>query len=105
MLFSAHCHSCHSILSIDTCLHVEQPKPTVPEANDTLNTGMVLYLSQSLQLWTKLKTELQTVYIERAKFHFTIYTDPWTVEDLLHEEDIIDKVPLQRLQLLGINTK
>ncbi|XP_041808558.1 zinc finger HIT domain-containing protein 3 [Chelmon rostratus] len=28
-------------------------------------------------------------------------TEPWTVEDLLHEEDITDKVPLQRLQLLG----
>ncbi|XP_035522108.1 zinc finger HIT domain-containing protein 3 [Morone saxatilis] len=28
-------------------------------------------------------------------------TEPWTVEDLLHENDIIDKVPLQRLQLLG----
>ncbi|XP_038564167.1 zinc finger HIT domain-containing protein 3 [Micropterus salmoides] len=27
--------------------------------------------------------------------------EPWTVEDLLHENDIIDKVPLQRLQLLG----
>lgn len=28
-------------------------------------------------------------------------TETWTVEDLLHEDDIIDKVPLQRLQLLG----
>uniref|UniRef100_A0AAQ4QLJ1 Zinc finger, HIT-type containing 3 n=1 Tax=Gasterosteus aculeatus aculeatus TaxID=481459 RepID=A0AAQ4QLJ1_GASAC len=28
-------------------------------------------------------------------------TETWTVEDLLHEEDIIDKVPLQRLKLLG----
>ncbi|XP_074527599.1 zinc finger HIT domain-containing protein 3 [Halichoeres trimaculatus] len=28
-------------------------------------------------------------------------TEPWTVEDLLHEDDIIDKVPLQRLQQLG----
>nr|XP_046266687.1 zinc finger HIT domain-containing protein 3 [Scatophagus argus] len=31
----------------------------------------------------------------------TFNTEPWTVEDLLHEDDIIDKVPLQRLQLLG----
>ncbi|CAF98535.1 unnamed protein product [Tetraodon nigroviridis] len=28
-------------------------------------------------------------------------TDPWTVEDLLDEDDVTDKVPLQRLQLLG----
>ncbi|KAF1378866.1 hypothetical protein PFLUV_G00194950 [Perca fluviatilis] len=29
-------------------------------------------------------------------------TETWTVEDLLQEEeDIVDKVPLQRLQLLG----
>ncbi|MED6276710.1 hypothetical protein CHARACLAT_005734 [Characodon lateralis] len=27
--------------------------------------------------------------------------EPWSVDDLLHEDDIIDKVPLQRLQLLG----
>ncbi|KAK2828790.1 hypothetical protein Q5P01_019824 [Channa striata] len=27
--------------------------------------------------------------------------EPWAVDDLLHEDDIIDKVPLQRLQLLG----
>ncbi|XP_070699797.1 zinc finger HIT domain-containing protein 3 [Pempheris klunzingeri] len=30
-----------------------------------------------------------------------IHTEPWTVDDLLHEDDITDKVPLQRLQLLG----
>ncbi|XP_071316446.1 zinc finger HIT domain-containing protein 3 [Trachinotus anak] len=30
-----------------------------------------------------------------------VSTEPWTVEDLLYEDDIIDKVPLQRLQLLG----
>ncbi|KAM7374752.1 hypothetical protein PAMP_007392 [Pampus punctatissimus] len=28
-------------------------------------------------------------------------TEPWSVDDLLHEDDIIDKVPLQKLQLLG----
>ncbi|XP_047463201.1 zinc finger HIT domain-containing protein 3 [Mugil cephalus] len=28
-------------------------------------------------------------------------SDSWSVDDLLHEEDIIDRVPLQRLQLLG----
>uniref|UniRef100_UPI0037E750AC zinc finger HIT domain-containing protein 3 n=1 Tax=Semicossyphus pulcher TaxID=241346 RepID=UPI0037E750AC len=28
-------------------------------------------------------------------------TEPWSVDDLLHEDDVIDKVPLQRLQLLG----
>ncbi|KAM8900366.1 zinc finger HIT domain-containing protein 3 isoform 2-T2 [Spinachia spinachia] len=28
-------------------------------------------------------------------------TETWSVEDLLHEENIIDKVPLQRLKLLG----
>nr|XP_019941482.1 PREDICTED: zinc finger HIT domain-containing protein 3 isoform X2 [Paralichthys olivaceus] len=31
----------------------------------------------------------------------TVTSEPWTVDDLLHEEDIIDKVPLQRLQVLG----
>ncbi|XP_010734842.3 zinc finger HIT domain-containing protein 3 [Larimichthys crocea] len=30
-----------------------------------------------------------------------VNTEPWTVEDLLHEDSITDKVPLQRLQLLG----
>ncbi|KAM3601423.1 uncharacterized protein V6R79_012707 [Siganus canaliculatus] len=30
-----------------------------------------------------------------------ISSEPWTVEDILHEDDVIDKVPLQRLQLLG----
>ncbi|XP_029956300.1 zinc finger HIT domain-containing protein 3 [Salarias fasciatus] len=28
-------------------------------------------------------------------------TEPWCVDDLLHEDDILDKVPVQRLQLLG----
>lgn len=28
-------------------------------------------------------------------------TDPWAAEDLLDEDGITDKVPLQRLQLLG----
>ncbi|KAM4619739.1 zinc finger HIT domain-containing protein 3 [Polymixia lowei] len=28
-------------------------------------------------------------------------TEPWSVEDLLDEADYVDKVPLQRLQLLG----
>ncbi|KAM9385350.1 zinc finger HIT domain-containing protein 3 [Pholidichthys leucotaenia] len=28
-------------------------------------------------------------------------TEPWSVEDLLSEDDVTDKVPLQRLQLLG----
>ncbi|KAF7665615.1 hypothetical protein LDENG_00136500 [Lucifuga dentata] len=28
-------------------------------------------------------------------------TKPWSVEDLLHDDDIIDKVPLQKLELLG----
>ncbi|KAI3373458.1 hypothetical protein L3Q82_022066 [Scortum barcoo] len=32
---------------------------------------------------------------------FTVFAESWTVEDLLHEDDIVDKVPLQRLQLLG----
>ncbi|XP_042369509.1 zinc finger HIT domain-containing protein 3 [Plectropomus leopardus] len=32
-------------------------------------------------------------------------TETWTVEDLLHEDDIIDKVPLQRLQLLAQSTE
>ncbi len=31
-----------------------------------------------------------------------VFAEPWTVEDLLHEDDIIDKVSLQRLQMLGI---
>ncbi|KAG7516425.1 hypothetical protein JOB18_031175 [Solea senegalensis] len=31
----------------------------------------------------------------------TLNTEPWSVDDILHEEDIIDKVPLQRLQQLG----
>ncbi|XP_029028747.1 zinc finger HIT domain-containing protein 3 [Betta splendens] len=49
----------------DTCLPTDQPKPNVPEVNDTTCNAL------------------------------------WTVDDLLHEDDIIDKVPLQRLQLLG----
>uniref|UniRef100_A0A3Q2X6V1 Zinc finger, HIT-type containing 3 n=1 Tax=Haplochromis burtoni TaxID=8153 RepID=A0A3Q2X6V1_HAPBU len=28
-------------------------------------------------------------------------TASWSVDDLLHEDDITDKVPLQRLQMLG----
>ncbi|KAM4545776.1 zinc finger HIT domain-containing protein 3 [Odontesthes bonariensis] len=31
----------------------------------------------------------------------SVSAEPWSVEDLLHKDDIIDKVPLQRLQLLG----
>lgn len=31
----------------------------------------------------------------------TISTDSWSIEDLLHEDDLIDKVPLDKLQLLG----
>uniref|UniRef100_A0A3Q2D040 Zinc finger HIT-type containing 3 n=1 Tax=Cyprinodon variegatus TaxID=28743 RepID=A0A3Q2D040_CYPVA len=30
--------------------------------------------------------------------------EPWSVEDLLQEDDIIDKVPLQRLQSLSNNS-
>uniref|UniRef100_A0A669DZV8 Zinc finger, HIT-type containing 3 n=1 Tax=Oreochromis niloticus TaxID=8128 RepID=A0A669DZV8_ORENI len=30
-----------------------------------------------------------------------VSTEPWSVDDLLHEDDITDKVPLQRLQMLG----
>ncbi|XP_028322000.1 zinc finger HIT domain-containing protein 3 [Gouania willdenowi] len=32
-------------------------------------------------------------------------SERWTVEDLLHEDDIIDKVPIQKLQLLGQSTE
>lgn len=38
-----------------------------------------------------------------APCFFTVSAEPWTVEDLLHEDSITDKVPLQRLQLLGMN--
>ncbi|XP_053703995.1 zinc finger HIT domain-containing protein 3 [Synchiropus splendidus] len=31
----------------------------------------------------------------------TSVTEPWNVDDLLHEDDITDKVPLQRLQQLA----
>lgn len=30
-----------------------------------------------------------------------VSTESWSVDDLLHEDDITDKVPLQRLQMLG----
>lgn len=39
----------------------------------------------------------------KSTFCFTDFAEPWSVEDLLHEDDVTDKVPLQRLQLLGIN--
>ncbi|XP_015239133.1 PREDICTED: zinc finger HIT domain-containing protein 3 isoform X2 [Cyprinodon variegatus] len=32
-------------------------------------------------------------------------SEPWSVEDLLQEDDIIDKVPLQRLQSLSQSTE
>ncbi|XP_068186612.1 zinc finger HIT domain-containing protein 3 isoform X2 [Antennarius striatus] len=32
-----------------------------------------------------------------------INTEQWNIEDLLNEEDITDKVPLERLQLLGVS--
>uniref|UniRef100_A0A3Q3VVI0 Zinc finger HIT domain-containing protein 3 n=1 Tax=Mola mola TaxID=94237 RepID=A0A3Q3VVI0_MOLML len=42
------------------------------------------------------------IFISHVKlFGFDISVEPWTVEDLLDEEDITDKVPVQRLQLLG----
>lgn len=28
-------------------------------------------------------------------------TDPWGIEDLLHEDDLLDKVPVDKLHLLG----
>uniref|UniRef100_A0A3B3DCL5 Zinc finger HIT domain-containing protein 3 n=1 Tax=Oryzias melastigma TaxID=30732 RepID=A0A3B3DCL5_ORYME len=31
----------------------------------------------------------------------TVSAEPWSVEDLLNGDNIIDKVPLQKLQLLG----
>ncbi|XP_059207771.1 zinc finger HIT domain-containing protein 3 isoform X2 [Centropristis striata] len=46
-----------------------------------------------------LPVEQSTPPDPEAKVSFN--TEAWTVEDLLHEDDIIDKVPLQRLQLLG----
>lgn len=52
--------------------------------------------------------ELESVFcvLFSAFLHHTALTpstDPWTVEDLLNEDNITDKVPLQRLQLLGSN--
>lgn len=35
-------------------------------------------------------------------FFFFFFTDPWSVEDLLCEDDIIDKIPLDKLQRLGM---
>uniref|UniRef100_A0A3Q4HJG5 Zinc finger HIT domain-containing protein 3 n=1 Tax=Neolamprologus brichardi TaxID=32507 RepID=A0A3Q4HJG5_NEOBR len=32
---------------------------------------------------------------------FDVFAESWSVDDLLHEDDITDKVPLQRLQMLG----
>uniref|UniRef100_A0A3Q3QSH7 Zinc finger HIT domain-containing protein n=1 Tax=Monopterus albus TaxID=43700 RepID=A0A3Q3QSH7_MONAL len=37
----------------------------------------------------------------KKHFCFTDFAEPWPVEDLLNEDNITDKVPLQRLQLLG----
>lgn len=34
-------------------------------------------------------------------FAFNVSEEPWSVEDLLEEDDITDKVPLEKLQLLG----
>lgn len=34
-------------------------------------------------------------------FAFNVSEEPWNVEDLLDEDDIADKVPLEKLQLLG----
>ncbi|XP_040005923.1 zinc finger HIT domain-containing protein 3 [Xiphias gladius] len=48
---------------------------------------------------TCLPAEQPAPIVPEAKQAFN--TEPWSVEDLLHENDIIDKVPLQRLQLLG----
>uniref|UniRef100_A0A4W6EPM3 Zinc finger HIT domain-containing protein 3 n=1 Tax=Lates calcarifer TaxID=8187 RepID=A0A4W6EPM3_LATCA len=45
--------------------------------------------------------EVQTELNLLCEKHLFVFAEPWTVEDLLHEDDIIDKVPLQRLQLLG----
>lgn len=34
-------------------------------------------------------------------FTFNVSEEPWNVEDLLDEDDVTDKVPLEKLQLLG----
>lgn len=34
-------------------------------------------------------------------FAFNVSEEPWNVEDLLDEDGIADKVPLEKLQLLG----
>ncbi|CAK6971823.1 zinc finger HIT domain-containing protein 3 [Scomber scombrus] len=38
---------------------------------------------------------------EASEVKPALNAEPWSVEDLLHEDDVTDKVPLQRLQLLG----
>ncbi|XP_026184456.1 zinc finger HIT domain-containing protein 3 [Mastacembelus armatus] len=48
---------------------------------------------------TCLPAEQPTPSVPEAKNG--VSSEPWTVDDLLHEDDIIDKVPLDRLQLLG----
>uniref|UniRef100_A0A3Q3JUP1 Zinc finger HIT domain-containing protein 3 n=1 Tax=Monopterus albus TaxID=43700 RepID=A0A3Q3JUP1_MONAL len=48
---------------------------------------------------TCLPVEQPTPTVHQAKG--AVSTEPWPVEDLLNEDNITDKVPLQRLQLLG----
>lgn len=48
---------------------------------------------------TCLPAQQLTPAASEAKDAFN--AEPWSVEDLLHEDDVTDKVPLQRLQLLG----
>uniref|UniRef100_A0AAQ5YUU8 Zinc finger HIT domain-containing protein 3 n=1 Tax=Amphiprion ocellaris TaxID=80972 RepID=A0AAQ5YUU8_AMPOC len=40
-------------------------------------------------------------YKKHKALFSSLFAESWSVDDLLHEDDIIDKVPLQRLQLLG----
>lgn len=46
-------------------------------------------------------SDKQPTYTQESQAAVITYTDLWSVEDLLHEDDLIDKVPIDKLQLLG----
>ncbi|XP_047235101.1 zinc finger HIT domain-containing protein 3 isoform X1 [Girardinichthys multiradiatus] len=77
----------------DTCLPIEKPASPNPESEDAAGSEGVQCLFSRL-----LCGQIEPSPADRPANH---PAEPWSVDDLLHEDDIIDKVPLQRLQLLG----
>lgn len=91
----------------DTCLYTVQTPNTVPELGDSSTTGICFQLTSVYIRAFQTITAFIVLINPDVRASNTGQTKsnadgtPWSVDSLLCE-DIIDRVPLPKLQLLGI---